>query len=310
METASSVRSIEETGGGGGTYNYNELDNKPQINSVELSGNKSSSDLGLQSALDASQLDAVNSGITAAKVTAFEGKQDAITSNSKLSADLVDDATTANKFVTAADKTAWNAKQNAIDSLHMLDADLVDDTTATHKFATAAQLSQITTNKNNISSIKEKTDNIMIDSNRNIYIQATAPTGTIPVGSTWISGGSLKGYVQESNVSTATIEQGTFNADGSEVPNNNRVRTTFDTDIYSMGAYTVSITGANDVLVFVYDSDKTCIQSEGSNGWESLPYSFNLAGDRYVRFAFRKTYDAAISPSDVSNYALAFQGWK
>lgn len=174
----------------------------------------------------------------------------------------------------------------------------------------STKVSQIETNKNNISSIKEKTDNIMIDSNRNIYIQATAPTGTIPVGSTWISGGSLKGYVQESNVSTATIEQGTFNADGSEAPNNNRVRTTFDTDIYSMGAYTVSITGANDVLVFVYDSDKTCIQSEGSDRWKSLPYSFNLAGDRYVRFAFRKTYDAAISPSDVSNYALAFQGWK
>lgn len=114
METASSVRSIKETGGGGGTYNYNDLENKPQINSVGLSGNKSSSDLGLQSALDASQLDAVNSGITSAKVTAFEGKQDAITSNNKLSADLVDDTTTTNKFVTVADKTAWNAKQNAL----------------------------------------------------------------------------------------------------------------------------------------------------------------------------------------------------
>lgn len=35
-------------GGGGGTTNYNALENKPQINSHELSGNKSSSDLGLQ----------------------------------------------------------------------------------------------------------------------------------------------------------------------------------------------------------------------------------------------------------------------
>ena len=34
-------------GGGGGTSNYNQLSNKPQINSVELSGNKSLHDLGI-----------------------------------------------------------------------------------------------------------------------------------------------------------------------------------------------------------------------------------------------------------------------
>lgn len=34
-------------GGGGGTNNYNELSNKPQINSVELAGSKTSSQLGL-----------------------------------------------------------------------------------------------------------------------------------------------------------------------------------------------------------------------------------------------------------------------
>ena len=34
-------------GGGGGTSNYNELSNKPKINNVELSGNKTSEDLGL-----------------------------------------------------------------------------------------------------------------------------------------------------------------------------------------------------------------------------------------------------------------------
>lgn len=37
--------------GGSGTSNYNDLANKPSINSVELSGNKTASDLGLQSEL-------------------------------------------------------------------------------------------------------------------------------------------------------------------------------------------------------------------------------------------------------------------
>lgn len=37
-------------GGGGGTTNYNELNNRPQINSTTLTGNKSASDLGLAEA--------------------------------------------------------------------------------------------------------------------------------------------------------------------------------------------------------------------------------------------------------------------
>lgn len=42
------------TSGGGGTSDYSELTNKPQINSVTLSGNKSLSDLGIASASDCS----------------------------------------------------------------------------------------------------------------------------------------------------------------------------------------------------------------------------------------------------------------
>lgn len=39
----------EGGGGGGGTSNYNGLSNKPSINSVTLTGNKSLSDLGIAS---------------------------------------------------------------------------------------------------------------------------------------------------------------------------------------------------------------------------------------------------------------------
>ena len=59
-------------GGGGGTTDYTQLSNKPQINSHELSGNKTSSDLGLQDSLTEAQLAAVNSGITAEKLTEDE----------------------------------------------------------------------------------------------------------------------------------------------------------------------------------------------------------------------------------------------
>lgn len=44
------VINMGEGGGGGGTSNYNDLSNKPHINGVTLSGNKSSADLNLQGA--------------------------------------------------------------------------------------------------------------------------------------------------------------------------------------------------------------------------------------------------------------------
>ena len=37
----------KHSGGGGGTSNYNQLSNKPQINGVELTGNKTSGDLNI-----------------------------------------------------------------------------------------------------------------------------------------------------------------------------------------------------------------------------------------------------------------------
>lgn len=43
---------LDQTGGGGGTTNYNNLTNKPRINGVLLTGDKSAADLGLAAASD------------------------------------------------------------------------------------------------------------------------------------------------------------------------------------------------------------------------------------------------------------------
>lgn len=102
-------------------YDYDDLINKPTINNIELIGNLSSSDLGLQSTLTTAQMTAVNSGIDSTKVEQI-----------------------------ATNTTAIGNKQDVIDSSHMLSADLVDDSSSTNKFATAAQLAQIGTNENNI----------------------------------------------------------------------------------------------------------------------------------------------------------------
>ena len=57
-------------GGGGGVTSYSSLTEKPEIdNHTLMSGNNTSSDLGLQTELSTTQLEAVNSGITSTDVT-------------------------------------------------------------------------------------------------------------------------------------------------------------------------------------------------------------------------------------------------
>ena len=48
IEQVGNVMTISSSGGGGGSTNYNDLSNKPSINNVTLSGNKSLNDLGIQ----------------------------------------------------------------------------------------------------------------------------------------------------------------------------------------------------------------------------------------------------------------------
>lgn len=69
------------------------------------------------------------------------------------------------------------AKQNTIDSSHKLSADLVDDTSTTNKFATAAELEQIETNKNNILTINAELIGL-VDSGAKNLCPVNSGTGT------------------------------------------------------------------------------------------------------------------------------------
>lgn len=72
-------------GGGSGTDNYNELSNKPQINSITLSGNKSLANLGIQAELtfDNEPTEESTNPVTSGAVyTALATKQDTLTVDS------------------------------------------------------------------------------------------------------------------------------------------------------------------------------------------------------------------------------------
>lgn len=83
IDQQGSTLTINSTGGSGGTSDYSDLTNKPQINSVTLSGNKSLSDLGIQPAGSylTSETDPVfsasaSAGITSSDITNWNNKSD------------------------------------------------------------------------------------------------------------------------------------------------------------------------------------------------------------------------------------------
>lgn len=97
-------------GGGTGTDDYTDLNNKPKVNDVTVVGNLTSSDLKLQGE---------------------------ITNSQKLSADLVDDTNTTNKFNVQADwNQATNSAPDYIKNKPTLGTAAATDATA---YATAAQ---------------------------------------------------------------------------------------------------------------------------------------------------------------------------
>ena len=90
--------------GGGGTVTDVQVDNNSVVQS----------DVAHLKTMNSNYNASTNKLATKNDLPDISTKQDKIDSSHKLSADLVDDATTTNKFVTSGDKSTWNAKQDAL----------------------------------------------------------------------------------------------------------------------------------------------------------------------------------------------------
>lgn len=123
--------------GGGGVTDYDELENRPQINSVVLTGNKSSDALGLQSK---------------------------ITATTKVSSDFIDDTNKTNKFVTAAEKTTWSGKQDAISDLTAIRNGAAAGTSALQPYDNISQLT------NNVGYTTKVTGTITGDGSEDTFV--------------------------------------------------------------------------------------------------------------------------------------------
>ena len=73
-------------GGSGGTSDYSQLTNKPSINSVTLSGNKSLSDLGIQGTLTAGNNITISEGVISATDTTYSAGTNVQINNGVISA--------------------------------------------------------------------------------------------------------------------------------------------------------------------------------------------------------------------------------
>ena len=204
MRNADTIDTIEPTQLG--TNNYNNLINKPQINGVDLIGNRTSSALGIREvpaiieADDGKVLTAASDGTCSWEVIP-EGTTDytELTNKPQIA------GVTLSGNVSLADLGAAAASdipttpgdigaEPAITSNNKLDPSLIEYD-STHAAITEAQVTQIGTNQNNISTLDGKLTahtaggaNYDTINGIRVYVSSTAPTGDIPTGSIWIGG--------------------------------------------------------------------------------------------------------------------------
>ena len=273
-------------GGGSGTDNYNDLSNLPKINDTTLSGNKSSSALGLQSEINsdsklASDLvddtNQDNKFVTSTEKNTWNGKQNAIDADHKINADYVDDSTSTNKFVTASDKETWNAKQNAIDNSHKLSSDLVDDTNHTNKFVTSSEKQTWNAKQNAIDADHKLSSSLVSFS--------TAEAAALASGIDSTKVGQIS--TNQTNILYALRKVGT-NMFNFEAWANNAAVTNYGTKSVSENTITISATNNSDTYTEYsenrYPVDARIPVNAGDKLYMSWNYSSadNVTGNVYI----------------------------
>lgn len=200
----------EKFGGGGGTSNYNDLENKPQINGKTLQGNKTLSDLGIIIPASLSDLleDANHRTVTDAEKTnwnnksTFDGNYNSLSNKPTIPtslSQLSNDST--HRTVTDAEKSAWNNKSSFSGNYN-------DLSNKPNIFGSAAAYSSSTS----------YTVGTFVTYNNTLYVCIKATQGNVPTNTTYWAkcdltniGGVRFGIDGDGN-------RGYYGADGSLIP--------------------------------------------------------------------------------------------
>ena len=181
-EALAAAKLVEGSGGGGGTSDYTQLTNKPSINGTILVGNKTLADLGIEWVWRGTRAQYEAAAATIPPNTFVD-----ITDEPDM-----DNVPTQGSTLPVQSGGVYDAlaeKQSTIDSSHKLSADLVDDTSTTNKFVSAAEKTSIGTSATKLTGVNESAANyIELVNGKRLYLSDTEPTGTIPEGAFWIGG--------------------------------------------------------------------------------------------------------------------------
>lgn len=108
------------------------------------------------------------------------------------------------------------------------------------------------------------------------------------------------------NLFNGYLEQGSFNALTGEVSGSDasRLRTAQFVSLFA-GTYTVSASSpVNNIVVYIYSESEEFLQRESFTVWQTNPFTFTISGNKKVKFGFKRSDDAPITPSNVSNVIL------
>lgn len=273
LSTAETVDTIELYGGGAGTMNYNELDNKPSINGETLVGNLTTTDLHIRAVptidttdnnkvLTASYVGGVTSYSWQTVSTGTTNYQDLtnkpeinghVLSGNQLSSQLgLASAAQGALADTAVQPAALASYQPLIDNSNKLDPALVA-TDTNNRFATDTQLNQITTNQNNILSIESIYAQYAIKQGKNL-INSGSGSGTrwIDISVNLQAGKYQIGFASISSGDTTNDSQIAF-FDNTYANTGESIRLEKGTDVSG----TVTLTSATTIIRLFADVDST-----------------------------------------------------
>lgn len=121
------------------------------------------------------------------------------------------------------------------------------------------------------------------------------------VGFTGLRSAKVSEIKASGNLMNVSIESGIFGSSGEKASNNRRIRTA-DKISLSVGTYTISFTGVNSVAIYIYDTNDVL---KNTPSWQDTnEFTFTVNYDFKVNFAWRKTTDVVITPSDMTSCLL------